>query len=320
MIICRRCGHANEASETFCVSCGTFLKWDGESVAGAGDETGVIDDRPLLDNQEPAQPAPDPSAPVVCRVCATRNTPERTFCRSCGERLVPEPVEPVIASDPVRAGWGGIGPLVAGGLVIAVLVVLALVVLRPFGQTPRAASPPESDPPKTAETDVPTSLLTEAPEPTELEILDVRASSFPDGPSREPDRYAPKQAVDGSLDTSWQEGESEESGQWIEVDVAAARFDRVVIFNGWQWKDDAFYANLRLRDIQILVDGAEVATATLEDAFGDQSVGIEGASGTTVRVVIVSTYDSEARPNFSKNSPFDDAAVSEIQLFGIALP
>lgn len=319
VIICRRCGHSNQSTETFCRSCGAFLKWDGERVETAPDDSlrPAGESGPEGDTG-PVEVPPDPDLSVSCPACGRLNERDRTFCRTCGERLVPQRVERVVVAEPARPRrWGG-SALVGGVAVVSAIAVIAALGLRSTGivgtsQTPSASTAQgEASPPRATPTHAPTPT----PEPIELAIVSVKASSFPNGPASQPDRYAPDQAIDGSLDTSWQEGASEEAGEWIEVEIVPATLGHLVLFNGWQWKDDAFYANRRLRDIQVLVDGAEAATATLEDTTGPQTVDLGGARGASIRIVIVTTYDSEARPKFSAKSPFDDAALSEIQVFG----
>jgi hypothetical protein len=248
-----------------------------------------------------------------CPRCATPNDPSRAFCRSCGETLVPEP-GPVATGRNHESGPRIGAPYVAAAAVVAIAVVLFVIVRPGFGPS---ASPGASLPvlaslarmtPSPAVAPTPTLLQ----EPVRLAIGSAEASSFALGRPR----YAPANAIDGKLDTSWQEGAPTEAGQWIEISVERATLDRLVVFNGWQWTDDSYFANLRLREIQVLVDDAEAAAVTLEDRTGGQEVALHGAVGSRVRIVIASTYDSESRPEFSPDSPFDDAAISEIELYG----
>ncbi len=95
-VICRVCGTTNEPGDQFCVSCGTFLEWSAERVAGVTDEA----TQPAQPNSRPAPrdvrpeitagPAPETASPagtVTCRTCGTENLAGRTYCMRCGTAL-----------------------------------------------------------------------------------------------------------------------------------------------------------------------------------------------------------------------------------------
>jgi hypothetical protein len=46
MIVCMKCGYHNNDGVEFCISCRTFLEWDGEKVAPVVAEP-VPDDAPV---------------------------------------------------------------------------------------------------------------------------------------------------------------------------------------------------------------------------------------------------------------------------------
>jgi TolB protein len=154
VIVCRQCGHSNESSDAFCGSCGAFLEWTGEQD-GSPAAPDRVDEGPVAEAGSSAtipptietptvQPSPDAGSSVSCPACATRNEPDRTFCRSCGERLVPEAVEPPVMIEPTPSDRLSVEAIVAGAAVIGGLVVVALfATLSGFG-TQDSSLPPQA--------------------------------------------------------------------------------------------------------------------------------------------------------------------------------
>ena len=90
----------------------------------------------------------------------------------------------------------------------------------------------------------------------------------------------------------------------------------MVIRNGFVASTALFRGNLRLRDVLISVGSGAPLAVRLKDTPSAQRIALGGVSGaTTVRITIVSTYASVKTA--VKGSPFDDAAVSEIQVIGV---
>ncbi len=130
-------------------------------------------------------------------------------------------------------------------------------------------------------------------------------------------KFQPEKAIDGDLATCWQEGSAKEKGQWIEVSFAPSRADTLVIRNGYQASNALYSGNLRLKDVLISVNGGKATKVRLADAKKAQTIDLGGVSGaTTIRVTIVSTYPS--KKTAVAGTPFDDAAISEIKVIGVA--
>lgn len=105
-VLCRRCGFANTPGDQFCGSCGAFLEWEGQSLAGEP-RPGEVDaavSMPAPAPTSPPAPAPGPSgaapapasAPIPaagsaelvrCPACGIANPSGRTFCQVCGATL-----------------------------------------------------------------------------------------------------------------------------------------------------------------------------------------------------------------------------------------
>ena len=227
---------------------------------------------------------------------------------------------PRVATTPVppaapRAGRSSRGfprwIFVIGGLGILVGVgaVAASMLLSGPGPGSIATSAPQSAAPSTP------SVELAAPSPTpasvQLSLTSATASSVVGNRAK----FAAGMAIDGDPKTCWQEGKATEKGQWIEVTFAKARVDAITMYNGYQLSDDAYFANLRLKDITVSINGGDPIKIRLEDVKGPQRFELGAIDGATkVRVTIVSTYASK-KTSYT-NSPFDDAALSEIAVEG----
>jgi hypothetical protein len=144
-VICRRCGSANEPDDRFCGSCSAFLEWDGGSAGSlslaapstsAGDPDMAGAARVVADPAGTADLAPagegSGGSLVRCPECGIANPGTRTFCQSCGARLVsaaristrsPEQIAAAVAAThgpavqepaPVVVARGGAGVMPAG--------------------------------------------------------------------------------------------------------------------------------------------------------------------------------------------------------------
>ena len=127
--------------------------------------------------------------------------------------------------------------------------------------------------------------------------------------------FTADKAIDGDLETCWQEGAADEKGQWIEISFAPSRLDYVVIYSGYQLNHDAFRGNLRPENVLVSVNGGSPVAFILADSEQPQRLDLDDTPGaTTVRIEIVSSFDSVATAY--PGSPFDDLAITEIRAFG----
>ncbi len=283
--------------------------------------------------------APDTAEGLIrCPSCGIANPATRTFCQSCGTTLaqaarVVEPDAaaiaaavarqasvPRVATAPVppaapRAGRSSSGfprwILVIGGLGILVGVgaVAASMLLSGPGPGSIATSAPELVAPSIAVVELAEPSAT--PASVQLTLKTATASSVVGNRAK----FAAAMAIDGDPKTCWQEGKATEKGQWIEVTFATSRVDAITMYNGYQLSDDAYFANLRLKDINVSINGGDPIKIRLEDVQGPQRFELGAVDNATkLRVTIVSTYAS--KKTAYANSPFDDAALSEIVVDG----
>ncbi len=282
-----------------------------------------------------------------CPSCGIANPATRTFCQSCGATLaaaarIAEPTPEMIAAavaatpttSPVPPGGArpvgrekpssrGIPGWIFAVAVLGVLVGVGIVVIGPMlagkgpdsgatlgpgGQTPAAPSAAASG----GSGPVATTAATPAPTAVKLTLTGATASSVVGDRAK----FQPEMAIDGDLGTSWQEGSAKEEGQWIEVTFDPARADTLVIRNGYQASTPLYKGNLRLKDIQVTVSGAQPIAFHLKDTTKAQRIDLGGVAGaTSVRITIVTTYPS-VKTSIA-GTPFDDAAVSEISVLGV---
>jgi hypothetical protein len=296
-----------------------------------------------------AAPGPDPEEDLVrCPACGIANPVTRTFCQSCGTTLaaaqrIAEPPRDVIAAAvasssapttpvpssatrPVSAqrpasrgipGWVFVVAL-AGILVGVGIVVVAPLIAGPgpdsgatSGPTGAASVVPSVGPSSTTPGGS-GAQSTPAPQAVKLVLTGATASSVVGDRAK----FQPQMAIDGDLATSWQEGSANEAGQWIEATFDASRADTLVIRNGYQASTALYKGNLRLKDIEVSIDGGPPIAARLKDTTKAQRIDLGQVSGaTTVRITIKSTYASVKTA--INGTPFDDAAVSEISVLGV---
>ena len=296
LLRCPACGVANQAGRTFCMSCGAKLEVTATKVLPASKEQ------------------------IAAAVAATNRPP------------APPAGAAAAGSRPSQGGSGGIGKwlvlLALVGVLGGVGLVVGMNMLKGEGPasdatsnptapaasggtanaTPGASSDAPSGEPGATDGPAPTAN----PDATALALRTASASSVVGDLAK----FHPEKAIDGDPATSWQEGASKEKGEWIEVTFDPATISRIVIRNGYGASDALFNGNRRLKDVLISVDGGEGQPFRLKDTRKAQSIAIAGGPGaTTLRITIVSTYPG--RKTSIPKSPFDDAAVSEIRVFGL---
>lgn len=285
---------------------------------------------------------------VRCPACGIANPATRTFCQSCGTTLEaaspvaessPEMIAAAIASTPAtttpipttgarparhdRPAGRGIPRWVVVVALAGVLVGVGIVIVGPMvagpGPGSAATSGPTGGPPAgspgAASGGVPAaSGATPASggAAVKLTLTGATASSVLGDRAR----YQATKAIDGDLATAWQEGSKTEQGQWIQVTFDPARADTLVVRNGYQASTALYKGNLRLKDIEVSVDGGSPIAFHLKDTTKAQRIDLGQVSGaTSVRITIESTYPS-TRTSVA-GTPFDDAALSEISVLGV---
>lgn len=347
-VVCGRCGVRNTAGDQFCGSCGAFLEWEGASTDAPATDTPPVGGAPptepppaLPPIAPPPAPPVTPSAPpewrpaeqppsstsIMCPKCGTPNPAERTFCQSCGTNLraarpggsagaAPGGSRPAAASE--SGGMPFWLPIVIGiGLVAGIAFVVLTAVMRP-AEVPSGATTVPSPTLRPAPSQ---SLAASPPEGSgappaqsaQLTLTGATASSV----AGNRDEFSADKAIDGSLETCWQEGKADEKGEWIEVTFAPSRLDYVVIYSGYQLNHDAYLGNRRPENVLISVDGGAPVAYLLADSEQPQRLDVDDTPGaTTVRIEVLSTFDAIATAY--QGSPSDDMAISEIRAFGAA--
>ncbi|HYC06471.1 MAG TPA: hypothetical protein VEG29_00970, partial [Candidatus Binatia bacterium] len=106
-----------------------------------------------------------------------------------------------------------------------------------------------------------------------------------------------------------------EKGQFIELFVGApAEIQSITIWAGSQAASANYFGNLRPHHITVRFDDGPDQPKTLKDEFSSQIINIAGHVDSVIRITIVDTYPS--KKTALSGSPFDDCAISEVQLNG----
>jgi hypothetical protein len=302
----------------------------------------------------PAPPLPaeteDEAGVVRCAACGIANPVGRTFCQTCGATLatavvagaigrgwtgLPPPAptgsatggqlttSPVPAASPrARRGIPGWVVVVAVlGIVVGAAVVGGSVFLKQATEPSAAAvtAPPGSrgSPGVTPSASSSGPAASISPRPPVKAVTLTPTGATASSVVGDRPKFDAAKAIDGDRKTAWQEGTTDEAGQWIEVTFPKlARIDAVLINNGYQVNVAAYQGNRRLRDVRVSVNGGRSITVRLKDDAKQQRINLGGiADATSVRIEIVSTYPPK-KTSYA-GSPFDDAAVSEIAIVGV---
>jgi hypothetical protein len=205
------------------------------------------------------------------------------------------------------------------GILAGVGIVAASMLLR-APDLPSGASSAPGTPPATLTPTLPPAspgdsgaVASGTPAPAGVALTMTGASASSVIGDRE--KFQPGMVIDGELTTCWQEGATDEAGEWIEVTLEPALLDYIVVYSGYQLSHDAYVANLRPKDVTVSVNGGTPQAFILGDTELPQRIDVEDVPGaTTVRMTLVSTYDSQV--SGYPGSPYDDTAISEIRAFG----
>lgn len=298
LLRCPACGIANADTRTFCQSCGTRL----------ADTARVTE--------------------------ATREQIAAAVAASSRPKAVPVTGATTVRTEPASGGSRGIaGWLIAMaviGIVVGVGFVAASVLFKSPGPATGATAAPSivaSNGPDasagasagpgatdaTASEPAASVTPTAAVKDSKLDLTGATASSVVGGLAK----FAADKAIDGNYRTCWQEGAKAEKGQWIEVSFASSRVDAVDIVNGYGASTALYKGNHRPKVVQISVDGGEPVEVRLKDTAKVQRIKLGGITGATkLRITIVSVY--AAAKTAVSGTPFDDAAISEISVIGVA--
>ncbi|MHB8959456.1 MAG: NADase-type glycan-binding domain-containing protein [Candidatus Limnocylindrales bacterium] len=305
LLRCPSCGIANAASRTFCQTCGAKLTPAARIASRSRDEiaaavAAVPGPRPV----QPGPPAPGRAPGVAPRGAAPK-----------GGGGLPVWIVVVIVLGVLAGVAAVVGSNLLKGSIPDPAISAAPSLGSPGGtSSAAAASPGPASSAVASAASSPSAAPALVGKP--LKLTRAAASSIALGDTT---RYGAQNAIDGSLKTSWQEGSPNEKGEWIEVSFDPSTVTGVVIRNGFQASTALYKGNLRLKDVQISVDGGAPLAVRLKDTTSAQKINLAPVAGATrVRITIVSTYPSVKTS--VNGTPFDDAAVSEIGVLGVPAP
>lgn len=107
--------------------------------------------------------------------------------------------------------------------------------------------------------------------------------------------YDASNVLDGSPDTAWAEGaEGNGVNQWIMLTADAgerALLSKLSILNGYQRTESTYYANGRIKEIEIEFSDGSTIQHTLADSTGWQNIPlVQQVETSSVRIIIKSVY------------------------------
>jgi hypothetical protein len=142
-------------------------------------------------------------------------------------------------------------------------------------------------------------------------LAGFRVSSTKSDSGRQ-DRWGASSAIDGDLKTCWQvDPESEQKGEWIEIDVPKSEIDKLSLAVGWNVDKNNYtdYARIKTVRVEIYTDDGEKKvlehSANLEDKMGMQEIDLPNTavgsemSGGKVRIVVTDFYPGQDYPNLA---------------------
>jgi hypothetical protein len=247
-----------------------------------------------------------PLAQTRCPQCRVPNEPGALFCSRCGASLNRPGYQGTRRRRVSAAGVTmGFAMLLALGLTALVLFLLIYRVLQPE---------PEPDL-YSGVTGTTATLLRLSSEDTTSDsgggAIQVRpraasASSILEASNTRD--YRPTNLLDGDLTTAWNEGVPGPGvGEWVRLEFARPLvLDRLEIANGYQQDTDRFYANGRVKSLELEYSNGASQLVELLDSLGYQK--IEPVVGETewVKLTIRSVYPGRA---------WDDTALSEVRVY-----
>jgi hypothetical protein len=165
----------------------------------------------------------------------------------------------------------------------------------------------------------PTSDLPPVIEPSNIDSQwNFSTSSFliPNNPSNGP--YDASQICDDSLATCWIPGNNRSGiNEQITINLENGRMsevDHLLIFGGYGKSKQAYYCNLRLKQITIQVDGSYVGVYILQDIQEYQKIELpEEIIGKTITIRIDDYYQSTS---YEGHKAWNDLCISEIKVYG----
>lgn len=253
---------------------------------------------------------------LFCTNCGSQLEPGSVFCENCGT-----PVEDIQAAQGPQASqqqrkW----PVFVVIAIVAVAIIVAVVIFtqdeNPVGEgennTPAqeqtedsstsSTSTPAEEPSHTA---TPSTIAT----PPEFTMVETSSVLAPDNTTSD---YSGRNAMDGALDTAWNEGSpGDGTDEWIEFyNPTPQHVTAVSIAGGYPklYKDgsDVYYKNNRPRQITITYDGGS-QTYMMQDLRGQfQTFTLpQPVDTTSVCIIINSVY---------RGANYNDCCIAEVKI------
>lgn len=139
------------------------------------------------------------------------------------------------------------------------------------------------------------------------------ASASSELPADRLGNYQAQAAIDGRLESPWCEGAARTgTGQWLLLELPGpVQLSQVRLANGYEYNDDIYQDNNRLKMARLLFSNGEVSWE-LEDERGYQSLNLEQLLGRENETIFVRIQIEDTYPG----SKYDDSCIAEIEIWG----
>lgn len=125
--------------------------------------------------------------------------------------------------------------------------------------------------------------------------------------------YNVQAAIDGKVETAWMvPGESDNKGEWIEVDIPTGEVDKIAVYPGYGKSPDTFSDFPRVKQFRVDVyaidenmESAIAGTATIDLADKPEMQVVDvadvktGVNGGRVRLAVMDVYPGQDYPNLA---------------------
>ncbi len=123
--------------------------------------------------------------------------------------------------------------------------------------------------------------------------------------------YRPSNLLDGDLGTAWCEGAPGPGpGEWVRLEFSRPlNLARIEIANGYQQDTERFYANGRVKTIELEYSSGATQLVDLRDALGFQAIELAVSETEWIKFTIISVYPRRT---------WDETALSEVRVYETA--
>lgn len=244
-----------------------------------------------------------------CPQCQVPTEPGALFCSRCGASLNRPGYQGSRRRRVTAAGATmGFALLLALGITVLALILIIYRVLGPepapeFSSAASGTTATLLSNPAGGETP-PAGITSEGA--LQVRPRAVSASSILEASNTRD--YRATNLLDGDLGTAWNEGAPGPGiGEWVRLEFSRPLvLARLEIANGYQQDEDRFYANGRVKSLEVEYSNGATQLVDLLDTLGFQAIDPAVQETEWIKLTIVSVYPHRT---------WDDTALSEVRVY-----